>query len=186
MKFSLINVTKQTGNLVDGAWLQNHIGTLETASKRARETEESNSNKIIVAVVDDLGYSEPNYSGRIGLKRLDISNEIIIKEILRFEKLSDDIVIELDFDRNAETYKKMWVVHVRAKNRHYKLRIKKLSDAKYLGTFLGLLFEKLCFDEYSDDDIKATVKVRKEYALYKLGKLSKNHFNRFDEYSDGF
>lgn len=184
MKFSLINVTKCVGNTVDGVWMQNHVGTLQSATEIARETEKINSNAIVVAVVEDLNYSEPNYSVRRDLKRLDADNETLIKEILHLNELSDDIVIELDFDRNSEKYRKMWIVHVHAENRHYQLRIRRLSDAKYIGTFLGLYFERSCFDECSDDAIKATTKVVKEFVSYKLGKLSEDHFRRFSEHSD--
>ena len=71
--YSLVNVSKDHGNgLIDGVWMQNCCGTtLEDATKRARNTEKVNSNAIIVAVVDDLNYSCPNYSLRMKLKRLD-------------------------------------------------------------------------------------------------------------------
>lgn len=72
MKYSLINVSREYDGMVDGVWLQDHIGTIDSASEEARATEQANSNRITVAVVDDLGYYEPNYSFRTGLKRLDI------------------------------------------------------------------------------------------------------------------
>jgi len=71
MKYSLINVHKENDGFVDGAWMQDHIGTLGTAIKKARDTEKVNSNKITVAVVESLGYPTPNYYFRTGLKRLD-------------------------------------------------------------------------------------------------------------------
>lgn len=71
MKFSLVNVEKQEGKFVDGTWMQNHIGTLETATGKARATEKANSNRITVAVVEDLNYGMPNYSYRKNLVRLD-------------------------------------------------------------------------------------------------------------------
>lgn len=76
MKYSLINVSREYDGMVDGVWLQNHTGTIESASEIARATERANSNKITVAVVDDLGYSEPNYSFRTALKRLDIAQTL--------------------------------------------------------------------------------------------------------------
>jgi len=71
MKFSLINVDKQSGEFVDGVWIQDHIGTLETAVKKAKDTEKTNGNRIIVAVVEDLNVLTQNYCLRENLKRLD-------------------------------------------------------------------------------------------------------------------
>jgi hypothetical protein len=58
-KFSLITVHERRGNLVSGNWVQNHVGTLETAKQKARHTEEANNNKIEIAVVDELPSSIP-------------------------------------------------------------------------------------------------------------------------------
>ena len=69
--FSLVNIESEKDGIVNGTWIQNHIGTLETASKAARDIEIANSNRIKVAVVEDLGYSYPNYCLRSGLKRLN-------------------------------------------------------------------------------------------------------------------
>lgn len=49
MVYSLLNVSLQVGNRVDGNWIQDHIGTLESATEMARKTEQANSNKIVVA-----------------------------------------------------------------------------------------------------------------------------------------
>lgn len=55
MKFSLITLTKtDPDGTIAGSWLQNHIGTLETAAARARRIEEVNSHAITVAIVDEL------------------------------------------------------------------------------------------------------------------------------------
>ena len=72
MKFSLVQVYKDNGETVDGVWLQNHIGTVETAEQAARDTEAANSiGKISVAVVEDLSYIvPPNYELMKGLKRI--------------------------------------------------------------------------------------------------------------------
>jgi hypothetical protein len=51
MKFSLINGIEQSGPLVSGYWLQDHIGSLSSAIEAARATEAANHNKIDVAVV---------------------------------------------------------------------------------------------------------------------------------------
>lgn len=45
---------EEADGLVSGYWLQDHIGTVETAKKVAGATEEVNSNKIDVAVVEQL------------------------------------------------------------------------------------------------------------------------------------
>ena len=70
MKFSLINVIREYDGMVDGFWLQNHTGTLESATEKARATEQANSNRITVAVVEELSYT-PDHSLRKELKRLD-------------------------------------------------------------------------------------------------------------------
>lgn len=74
MKFSLINVDREYDGLVDGTWMQDHTGTLESATEWARETEKANSNRITVAVVSSIGSAPPNYSPRYGLKRLDVQD----------------------------------------------------------------------------------------------------------------
>jgi hypothetical protein len=71
MKYSLINVYKETDGVVSGTWIQNHTGTLDTATAVARATEKANSGRITVAVVEELNYSAPNYCYRTGLLRLD-------------------------------------------------------------------------------------------------------------------
>ena len=70
MKFSLINVSREYDGMVDGVWLQDHTGTIESATEKARATERANSNRITVAVVEKLSYT-PDYSLRKELKRLD-------------------------------------------------------------------------------------------------------------------
>jgi hypothetical protein len=54
VKFSLINVSQQDGDKVAGRWIQDHIGDLASASACARQTEAANSNRITVAVVEEL------------------------------------------------------------------------------------------------------------------------------------
>lgn len=71
MKYSLINVNKEHDGFVDGVWIQDHTGNLDTAIQMARGTEKANHNRICVAVVENLNYSAPNYCLRTGLKRLD-------------------------------------------------------------------------------------------------------------------
>lgn len=71
MKFSLIQVYKEIDKLEDGVWIQDHIGTLDTAVKVANETEKANGNRIEVAVVEKVHSSSPNYCLLTKLKRLD-------------------------------------------------------------------------------------------------------------------
>ncbi len=73
VKFSLINVSKEADGFVRGGWLQNHIGTLESATARAIATEGTNSNKIDVAVVEEVNSSVPIMQHWRGLQRLDVS-----------------------------------------------------------------------------------------------------------------
>lgn len=71
MKFSLIQIYKTNPDgTINGVWLQNHIGTIETAKQRALATEKANSNIFEVGVVEELSYT-PDYSIRYSLKRLD-------------------------------------------------------------------------------------------------------------------
>lgn len=71
--YSLINVYKEENNLVDGSWLQDHIGTLESAINRAIEIEKVNSNKIDIAVVDQIYSATPILTTHYNMKRLDTS-----------------------------------------------------------------------------------------------------------------
>jgi len=74
MKFSLINVVEQSGPLVSGTWIQNHVGTLDSAREAARATETANSNKITVAVVHELSSTAPALGFYTNLTRLDIDS----------------------------------------------------------------------------------------------------------------
>jgi len=72
MKFSLINIHHKNGNKIDGSWLQNHIGTLESAIEVAIKTEQANSNKIKVAVVEELFVTNPILNYFENLTQLNI------------------------------------------------------------------------------------------------------------------
>jgi hypothetical protein len=74
MKFSLINVQASTGPFVSGSWLQDHIGSLATATARARDIEAANSNKIDVAVVEELSSKTPALGYWPDLTRLDVDS----------------------------------------------------------------------------------------------------------------
>jgi len=72
MKFSLINVDKEANGSVDGVWLQDHTGTLESAMTAALATKKANTNRIDVAVIDKVSSSVPNYDLLTNRKRLDL------------------------------------------------------------------------------------------------------------------
>jgi hypothetical protein len=70
--YTLVNIESQHGNLVSGSWIQDKVGTLAMACEWARRTEEANSNKIKVAVVDKCGgMGQPFPSLPPDMKRLD-------------------------------------------------------------------------------------------------------------------
>jgi len=71
MLFSLINVTKQDKYTVDGYWIQNHIGILREATEQAKKIEDTNGNKITVAVVPDVNSPVAIEKYWQNLKRLD-------------------------------------------------------------------------------------------------------------------
>jgi hypothetical protein len=71
MKFSLINVNNQAGNRVDGNWIQNHIGTMETAFEVAKQTEAANGGQITVAIVTEVNSSVPMLTYWTDLIRLN-------------------------------------------------------------------------------------------------------------------
>lgn len=60
MTFSLLTVhTTNPDGTVNGTWLQDHIGTPESARERAAQTEQANSHRITVAVVEALRHPAP-------------------------------------------------------------------------------------------------------------------------------
>jgi len=70
MKFSLIIVTKEVEGKVEGYWIQDHIGTIETATEVANKTSEVNSGQNI-AVVDQIGSTVPMLGYWNQLQRLN-------------------------------------------------------------------------------------------------------------------
>lgn len=70
MKFSLIQVYDEADGFVNGVWLQDHTGSLDSAIRKANETEKANNKRIKVAVVERIGGSTPNYCFLTNLKRL--------------------------------------------------------------------------------------------------------------------
>jgi len=69
MIFSLINVTKRKDDTVSGYWITDHIGTLESAKKLAKETSMLNS-KLDITVVDHINSTVPLLSFCSNLKPL--------------------------------------------------------------------------------------------------------------------
>ena len=50
----LVEATAGAGTLVSGTWIQDHVGTLETAILAAKATEKANGGRIKVAVVEKI------------------------------------------------------------------------------------------------------------------------------------
>jgi hypothetical protein len=70
MKFSLVQIYSEIDGCVDGVWIQDYTGELNSAIKKARETEKANSDRIKVSVVEKIGGATPVYSLLKNLKRL--------------------------------------------------------------------------------------------------------------------
>lgn len=70
MKFSLIQIYREINGYVDGVWVQDYTGSLNNAIKKAKETEEANSNRIKIAVVEKIAGYTPEYNLLKNLKRL--------------------------------------------------------------------------------------------------------------------
>lgn len=70
MKYSLINVTAESDGIISGYWLQNVIGTMETAVDRAKALVEANAGRIRVAIVQELPTSTPGLSKHFNLHPL--------------------------------------------------------------------------------------------------------------------
>jgi hypothetical protein len=69
-KFSLIQIYNEVNGFVDGVWLQDHTGSLDSAIRKANETEKANSNRINVAVVERINSATPDYDLLTNLMRL--------------------------------------------------------------------------------------------------------------------
>ena len=71
MIFTLLNVQKtEDDRTVSGSFIQDHIGTLESAIQRAKDIEAVNSNKIDVAVIEDTCSNDP-LATYFSMRRLD-------------------------------------------------------------------------------------------------------------------
>lgn len=72
--FSLINIyNRNEDGTVNGTWLQDHVGTRETAADAARRTESANSHDIHVAVVSSLPGSCSQLTYWVNRVQLDVS-----------------------------------------------------------------------------------------------------------------
>ena len=69
-RYSLINVWARNNGRVSGNWVQDCIGTLNDAMKRARATEKANSNRIEIAIIEQTAEIMADY----------VSNVIEIKD----------------------------------------------------------------------------------------------------------
>lgn len=76
MKFSLLSVHRADGDMIEGVWLQDHIGTLESATVAAQRTEAANSHRIDVAVVLQVNESTPPRFDVFRCQRLDTPRPI--------------------------------------------------------------------------------------------------------------
>jgi hypothetical protein len=70
-RFSLINVSSEKDGSVSGYWMQDHIGTLESAKRVAEETEAVNGDSIDVAVVEAVNSTTPSLNFFQDLDRLN-------------------------------------------------------------------------------------------------------------------
>lgn len=72
MKLSIIQVKREEGGLVDGYWLQDYVGTLESALVEAQGHEQANGEKIKTAIVSQVTTTTPLLHGIFyGLKKLN-------------------------------------------------------------------------------------------------------------------
>jgi len=69
-KFSLMTVSKENDEGVTGYWIQDHIGTIESATTLANATSKINSNQKI-AVVEPINSTTPILGYYKNLKRLN-------------------------------------------------------------------------------------------------------------------
>jgi hypothetical protein len=122
-KFSIVLVSKDHGNgKIDGTWVQDHVGTLDSAIKKAADTSKANGDKNDYAVVAQLGGGSPNYDTKINLKRLDeAENTLGIKKgdkVIQKDKegiviginsrtalvdFGDERILDINFDKFSST-----------------------------------------------------------------------------------
>ena len=74
VNYTLVNVDHEENGFVSGNWIQDFAGTLEEATQMARETERVNNNRITVAVVENMYFSQ--FQRIYKAKRLDKQKEL--------------------------------------------------------------------------------------------------------------
>lgn len=89
-RYSLINVMESSGDRISGSWIQNHVGTLESARALAMEIEAVNSNKIDVAVVREVSSPVPALSYWTDLLRLDNGTKSTVRRGRPVGRREDD------------------------------------------------------------------------------------------------
>lgn len=70
MRYSLINVASEDKNGVNGYWMQDAFGSLESVKHRAKELEAVNSNMIQVAVTEPVSSPVPMLEYHTMLRRV--------------------------------------------------------------------------------------------------------------------
>lgn len=70
-KFSIINVDKSEGSKVSGNWVQDHLGTLESALEKARKINAANSDRLDLAIVKRVEGTTPMLEYFTNLTRLN-------------------------------------------------------------------------------------------------------------------
>jgi hypothetical protein len=77
----LINVITRKQGKVSGYWIQDHVGTIETAKERAKQTNSANGNRLTIAVVDEIPFQNPlNYIKEFSPRFILNQNDKIRKE----------------------------------------------------------------------------------------------------------
>jgi hypothetical protein len=72
MKLSIIQVEREKDGLIDGYWLQDHVGSIEEALVKAQGYERANGGKIKTAIVSQVVTTTPILHGIFnGLKKLN-------------------------------------------------------------------------------------------------------------------
>jgi hypothetical protein len=72
MKLSLLTVYRtQPDGTVDGHWLQNHVGTIESALAAAARTNAVNGNRLDIAIVEEVPSPVPMLDFWTRRKRLE-------------------------------------------------------------------------------------------------------------------
>lgn len=71
-KYSLIQVQERKNGRVSGYWIQDCVGTIEEAFERKEDTEKANSNRIEIAIVEQLTNGCPRWDYIRNIKEIEI------------------------------------------------------------------------------------------------------------------